>query len=670
ALEQMSAAHPVLEASSVVNAAIGELDLAEVLREAGLTTEAERTLERVARTLGAHGMRQARGEAEFNLARSLLMHDPARAATVARAAARRFRALGSTSWAARALALQLRAELGQPPSSPVTGLASGTTRVPSRARVEAAAADLDRLGFGSEATALRLSQQLWQARHERTVRGSGRSTDEVAEPVVRVPRDAPIQLRLLADEVRAARAGTAGRYAQARQRAARGLDTLAAWQRSFGSIDLQTSITMHATGLVTEGLAAAVASGRPEVLFEWSERARHLSQQVVPLRPPPDPELAADLAELRALRADNPSGWLADPRTAALQDRARRRQWSTTGVAGVNDQVTLDALQGGLGADTALLAYVATADGLSCLAVTADSARLFRLTAWPRLLTALTGLRADLDVSASVRSGPMAAVVARTLGERLADLEGVLLRNPLAAVGDRRIVLTAPGELAGLPWTLLPGLRGRPFTLAASATRWVHDRTQAGRPGVGFAAGPGVARGDEEVETGVLAWTGVPAASAAAPRVVPQVLRGPAATVDAVAALASRVGVLHVAAHGRHAVDNPLFSGLELADGALFGYDIDRIGQVPQTVVLSACEVGRSAVRWGEEAIGMTRTWLHAGTSCVVAAPVAVADDAACELLGAMHTGLATGLAPAEALARAAGRTGVLAPFQCHGSGF
>jgi CHAT domain-containing protein len=113
-----------------------------------------------------------------------------------------------------------------------------------------------------------------------------------------------------------------------------------------------------------------------------------------------------------------------------------------------------------------------------------------------------------------------------------------------------------------------------------------------------------------------------------------------------------------------------MFSGLELADGALFGYDIDRIPQVPQTVVLSACEVGRSSVRWGEESVGMTRTWLHAGARCVIAAPVVVADDVACELLGAVHEGLAAGIAPAEALADAAARTGHVAPFECHGAGF
>ena len=102
----------------------------------------------------------------------------------------------------------------------------------------------------------------------------------------------------------------------------------------------------------------------------------------------------------------------------------------------------------------------------------------------------------------------------------------------------------------------------------------------------------------------------------------------------------------------------------------LFGYDIDQLARVPAAVVLSACESGRSAVRWGEESVGMTRAWLHAGAGAVVAAPVVVADDDACELLGALHTGLAAGSPAAEALQQATARTGIRSPFLCHGNGF
>ncbi len=136
--------------------------------------------------------------------------------------------------------------------------------------------------------------------------------------------------------------------------------------------------------------------------------------------------------------------------------------------------------------------------------------------------------------------------------------------------------------------------------------------------------------------------------------------------------LAASVDVFHVAAHGRHSADNPLFSGLELADGPWFGYDIDQLTAIPTTVILSACELGRSSVRWGEETIGMTVAWLHAGARTVIASPASVDDDVACTTLAATHHQLAAGRTPSEALANAMIEVGgaVPAPFVCFGSGW
>ncbi len=94
----MTRSRPTLAAISDLAAAISDLDRAEVLRDAGLTTEAETLLGRVAAEFGAQRMQQARGEAEFHLARSLLRHDPAAAERTARTATRRFTALGNHGW--------------------------------------------------------------------------------------------------------------------------------------------------------------------------------------------------------------------------------------------------------------------------------------------------------------------------------------------------------------------------------------------------------------------------------------------------------------------------------------------------------------------------------------------------------------------------------------------
>ena len=521
---------------------------------------------------------------------------------------------------------------------------------PGPEEIEAVASTLDRHGFRNEAAALRMARDLEQAR----------GGDSAPTRPVRVPRTASMEVRLLAYEVRAARAESAGRTAEARRHAAAGLDVLGGWQRTFGSLDLQTSFVMHGRGLMLSGLRAAVRSGRPDVIFDWSERVRQVNQQVQPLRPPPDQSVADQLAELRMLRADDPDGaWLHSPRAAELQHQMRERQWSGTGSGGFQQRASLPDLIEALGEDASLLSFVYTEHAMLALVVAGSQATLIDLPGWPAARDAMRGLRADLDMAASVRTGPMAGVVRAALADRLAALSDLLIRPALAAVGDRRLVITTPGIMAGIPWAMLPALRGRVFTLAVSASRWAHFRTVPRRStSAGFAAGPRVERGQEEVETAARSWAGA------------TVIRGPEATVGGVAALAAQVDVLHVAAHGRQAIDNPLFSGLELVDGTLFGYDIDLIPRVPDTVVLSACEGGRSSVRWGEEAIGMTRIWLHAGTRAVIAAPVVVADDDACELLGAMHEAMAAGEAPAEALARASEDTGIVAPFQAHGAGF
>lgn len=639
ALGLMTRSRPILAATSALAAAISDLDRAEVLRDAGLTTEAEALLGAVAARFGAQRMRQARGEAELHLARSLLRHDATGAERAAATASRRFAALGSESWAARAEAVRLEARLRTRPQSPPT--AEDFTRT-----VDA----LTRGGFRTEATAVSLTARLSDG---------GR--------LPRLSTDAPTPLRIRAHEVRAMRAAGRGRDAEARRAAAEGLDLLTAWQQSFGALDLQASLAMHGTELMFTGLAAAARSRDPEVLFEWSERARHLSQQVAPVRPPHDADLSADLAELRMLRADLAgSDWTTDARVRELRDRVRDRQWSSTGVGRNHERLGLPETRARLDADTAILAYVFTREELLCVVVTASGSSIVELSL-PLIEAALDGLRADLDVAALTHGGPMAHVVARSLDERLRRLDTALLAPARAASGGAaRLALTVPGILGGIPWAMFPGMRGTPFTIATSVSRLLGDsrrrpasgddhRAQASR--AGFATGPRVARAEEEVRRAAGAWSDA------------QMLTGERARVSAVTELAEQVDVLHIAAHGRHAVDNPLFSGFELVDGTLFGYDVDLISHAPETVVLSACELGRSSVRWGEEALGMTRVWLHAGTGCVIAAPVVVADDVACELLGAVHTELAAGARPAAALATAADSTGLSAPFQCHGSG-
>ncbi|TDN92636.1 CHAT domain-containing protein [Microbacterium sp. BK668] len=650
ALRTMERVRAPLDAESELWAATNESDRAQALADAGLTGEAEAALANVARVFGTLRAVREQAEAEYALARSLLRHDAAGAARAASAAARRFRRLGSDARALRAEAVRQRARL----------LAAGEDRagsgrmrrLPSAEEIASLARELEAAGIAGDAAILRLAERIARLR---------RSGLDTRDPIVRTTSGLPLEAALTAAELRSLRAGAAGREAEARRQAERGLELLERSRQATGSLELQGASIMLGRGLLVAGLSSALRSGRPAVVFHWSERTRHMSTQVVPLRPPPDPEAAADLAELRRIRAASPDGeWLSTPRAAFLRDRARERQWSQTGTAGLEGRVGLDEAQAALTHDEAILSFVHDGRSLVALAVGPADVRLVHVDV-SAARTAIAGLRSDLDMTASIRTGPLASVVRSSLEARLRRLATCLLPHDLRGILDApRIVITVPGILSGIPWTMLPDLRGRAVTVTPSASKWVRGRltSSSGARTAAFAVGPNVPRGEEEVTRAARSW------------VSPVILRDAGATVDAVAEVAAGADVLHIAAHGRHSVDNPQFSGLDLSDGALFGYDIDRMPRIPQTVVLSACELGRSSVRWGEEAAGMTRAWLHAGTRCVVASPVVVGDDIACDLLGAMHARLAAGDPPAVALGRASEESGVVAPFLAHGAGF
>ena len=124
----------------------------------------------------------------------------------------------------------------------------------------------------------------------------------------------------------------------------------------------------------------------------------------------------------------------------------------------------------------------------------------------------------------------------------------------------------------------------------------------------------------------------------------------------------------HLAAHGHHAGDNALFSGLELADGTLMGYDIQRLPSVPALVVLSACDVGQSEIAPGDESLGMVTAFAAAGRERWWPRSAGSATSFAPAVMRAFYDGLLPGHGPARALADAGTAAGVTG-FVCFGAG-
>ena len=127
-------------------------------------------------------------------------------------------------------------------------------------------------------------------------------------------------------------------------------------------------------------------------------------------------------------------------------------------------------------------------------------------------------------------------------------------------------------------------------------------------------------------------------------------LEGVDATSSRLTARMEGAAMLHLAAHGHVRSDNPLFSSLELADGPLTVYEIDRLARAPHHVVLSACDTGQSQSVAGEEILGFGAAMLGGGTATLVAPVVAVPDLATVPLMVAYHEGLLAGRSPAESL--------------------
>ena len=120
ALRLMDEAASVLAPLSPVAAAVCAGDRAEVLAAAGMPKAAARLLEDVVRTYARHRLRQFQGEALVVRARSLMLVDPGAAAAAARRAARVFTARDNTTWALRAEAIALEADVRRRLDAPGT----------------------------------------------------------------------------------------------------------------------------------------------------------------------------------------------------------------------------------------------------------------------------------------------------------------------------------------------------------------------------------------------------------------------------------------------------------------------------------------------------------------------------------------------------------------------
>lgn len=443
-----------------------------------------------------------------------------------------------------------------------------------------------------------------------------------------------------------------------------------------------------------DAITLALAENDVEAAFHYAERARSrallelLAYQLevrVEARAAADEPLVAELTHLRDRRNQLYRRWRTNQERRSLTEMqqemltleeaitARWRQLlvrnadyaqdaaqSAAGEA-VAPPAGIAALQPHLPADTAVLEYHILHDegqrGKTIIAflLTRHGVTARRLAATPAQLAAPARLlHLNLQAAALTPLRQHPALIANAQA-RLRQLHRLLLAPLVADLAPyRRLIIVPHGPLLHyLPFAALHDGAGylveqMDLSILPSASLLPHLPAPP-PPLSGHAAAFGHSHGGELPHA--------PAEAAA----VANLLRGRAyleaeATRTAVAQAAARASVLHLATHGDFRPENPLFSGLALADGQIATLDVFHWRMPASLVVLSACQTGRSVVSGGDELLGLMRAFLSAGASALVLSLWQVADAATRELMTHFYRRLIAGEAAATALRQA----------QCH----
>ena len=339
-----------------------------------------------------------------------------------------------------------------------------------------------------------------------------------------------------------------------------------------------------------------------------------------------------------------------------------RRQEPAYAAARALAVPSTDELQRLLPADTALIEYVMAEDSVS----------IFVLTTRGLLAKALPARAVDVRSKVELLRH---LILRNNSSEWRKPAESLyrILIEPIAQAGwlagVERLYLVPHGILHYLPFAALPrpsrnGVRflmedyAIAYLPAAAALMYAGGAPEAGRSLLAMA--PARAR---------LQWAQQEARSIT--EFFPRerlLLVGSRATESSFKRLADRYQIIHLATHGFFNRLNPLLSGIELEpdrqdDGRLEVHEILGLELQARLVTLSACDTALASgyfadVPAGDDFVGLTRAFLFAGSSSVLASLWEVDDLSTLRLMRSFYrhlekSGKATALAEAQRELRA-----------------
>jgi CHAT domain-containing protein len=313
-------------------------------------------------------------------------------------------------------------------------------------------------------------------------------------------------------------------------------------------------------------------------------------------------------------------------------------------------QVRTEPIQPYLSPDTLLLEYFIARGELFAFLVTAEGVQARRLpTDLSRVQQLMQFLLLNLEVVPRSTCSQVSGMSSNALGllRRLYELLVTPLCDALAPYP--RLIVVPHGPLHYLPFHALHD--GQSFLLehheisylpGASLLRYCTETRPAASSELvlGHSYGGVLPNAPWEAKTVATILDG-------------QIALEEDATLTRLREMAPDCRVLHLATHGDFRPDNPLFSGLALADGWLTTLDIFNLPLKASLVTLSACQTGRNAVGGGDELLGLMRAFLCAGSASLLLSLWAVEDRSTAMFMETFYTRLTAGQTKGAALRQA-----------------
>ena len=433
-----------------------------------------------------------------------------------------------------------------------------------------------------------------------------------------------------------------------------GFKAIRDYRLTLGAADLRSHAAAQGLDLAVLAIEHGVASGSPWQVLNAVESWRAESSQVASVRPPSDPELTRLLSELRRLSAEIREVAMAGGTTQPLILQEARieheikmlsRRLRGSGHARATVPTNRDDIVDRLG-DRRLISYFNYHEEIHAVTVHRGSIRLEPVVEAGRASDEVSSLLFSLTRLAHGAGSPRSLEAASASVDQSLDQLREWLLAPFVSNGEE-ITVVPTAALHRLPWPALDP--GRILTVVPSLESWVIASSSfadlRANPTAALVAGPDLPGAVQEVSRIARLYE------------THRRRTGRNARADLVLQDIEGSDVTHLAAHGTFRFDNPLFSALQMHDGPLTVYDFEQIKSPPAVMVLSSCDTAVTKVVAGDELLGLSSALIGIGVSSLVAPVVPIDDEAATDLMVALHRGLVGGDPTPVALAKAIFRT-------------